>query len=82
MARPGVSYEEVEKIAILIAGEGRIPTIESVRMRLGTGSSTTLATHLRRWKAGNSDTRQLAMKENLPEEIVELMKGLWQRLRD
>src|SRR5437016_4185012 len=82
MARPGVSYEEVEKTAILIVGEGRIPTIEGVRMRLGTGSSTTLAAHLRRWKACNSDTRQLAMKENLPEEMVELMKGLWQRLRD
>jgi predicted nucleic acid-binding Zn-ribbon protein len=47
---------------------------------LGTGSSSTIAQHLRAWKAKLGETQLIASKENLPEDLVALIKGLWQRV--
>jgi hypothetical protein len=32
---------------------------------------------LRTWKARQSQTQQLASKENLPEALIAVIKGLW-----
>lgn len=80
MARPGVTYVEVAEAANQLLGQGKNPTIEQVRHLLGTGSSTTLANHLRQWKANQGKNQKFASKENLPEELVSLMKGLWERV--
>lgn len=82
MARPGISYTDVEKIAHNIQGQGHIPTIDRIRQLLGTGSSSTIATHLRTWKARQDETYRIASKEKLPEELVALLKGLWERVID
>lgn len=82
MARPGISYTDVEKIAHNLQGQGHIPTIERIRQLLGTGSSGTIATHLRTWKARQDETYRIASKEKLPEELVALLKGLWERVID
>ncbi len=82
MARPGISYTDVEKIAHNIQGQGQLPTIERIRQLLGTGSSSTIATHLRTWKTRQDETYRIASKEKLPEELVALLKGLWERVID
>jgi chromosome segregation ATPase len=82
MARPGITYQDVVKTAQQLVGQGKIPTIESIRRILGTGSTTTIAPYLRDWKARQNQTQQLATKEKIPEELVSLLKGLWERVMD
>jgi len=80
MARPGLSYHEVAIAAQELTAQGQYPTIERIRALTGTGSSTTIAQHLRTWKTQQEDTRLLCQKENLPDEFIALMKGLWERV--
>ncbi|MEO8402121.1 MAG: DNA-binding protein, partial [Gammaproteobacteria bacterium] len=47
---------------------------------LGTGSSTTIGNHLRLWKANQDSTSLMSAKENIPTELVAVMKGLWERV--
>ena len=80
MARTGVTYTEVANAAVQLVGQNRVPTVEQVRLILGTGSSTTIANHLKQWKANQTLTQQISIKENLPPELISLMKGLWERV--
>lgn len=80
MARPGVTYTEVAEAASQLKGQGKNPTIEQIRLILGTGSSTTIANHLREWKEAQSGTSLIASREKIPEELVALVKGLWERV--
>ena len=80
MSRPGISYFDVAKAAQKIVGNGKAPTIELIRGLLGTGSNGTIATHLRAWRTQQDPTQQLALQADLPEELVLLMKGLWDRV--
>ncbi len=80
MARPGVTYSEVAEAAAHLVGQGKNPTIEQIRLLLGTGSSTTIANHLKQWKDSQKGTSLIAAKENIPQELIELLKGLWERV--
>lgn len=80
MSRSGINYFEVAKAAAQIVGRGKMPTIELVRGLLGTGSNSTIGTHLRAWRAQQNPSQQLALQADLPEELVSLMKGLWDRV--
>ncbi len=80
MARPGITFYDVEKAAHELVGKGKTPTIDGIRSILGTGSISTIAPLLREWKAKQDDIYRLAAKEDLPEELVSLLKGLWQRV--
>ncbi len=80
MSRPGITYHDVANAAQQLAAQGKNPTIDGVRSLTGTGSSTTIAQHLKEWKYKQDHTRLLCLKENLPEEIVLTMKGLWERV--
>lgn len=80
MGRPGITYYDVANAAQQIAAQGNSPTIEAIRIVLKSGSSSTIAQHLRTWKAKQTSTQQLAVKEKLPEEFVAVMKGLWEKL--
>ena len=80
MARPGVTYHDVANAALEIQGQGKYPTVENVRACLGTGSSSTIGPHLRDWRMQQDGTSQLAVKENIPAELVSLVKGLWERV--
>ncbi len=81
MARLGVTYQDIANAAEQIKGQGKQPTIELIRNLLGTGSTTTIANHLRNWRAEQNDDTSVAIKENLPPEFISMMKGLWQRLQ-
>lgn len=80
MARHGVTYNDVTKAALELTGQGKLPTIDNIRQFLGTGSSSTIAPHLRTWRAKQGETQLIASKEKLPEDLVALMKGLWERV--
>lgn len=80
MARLGVTYQDIANAANQLVGQGKQPTIEMIRHFLGTGSSTTIANHLRKWRAEQDGTLNLSRVENLPKEMITLMKGLWERL--
>lgn len=82
MARPGVTYLEVATAALQLSAAGKNPTVETIRIALGTGSNSTLGTHLRAWKARQGQTQQIATKERLPEELIAVIKGLWERVID
>lgn len=80
MPRPGISYYEVARAAEQLIASGHEPTIERCRILLKTGSNSTIANHLREWRDKQDITKQIASKEHLPEELVGLLKGLWERV--
>jgi len=80
MARPGVTYEDIAKAASQLKGENKNPTIEAVRAILGTGSISTINNHLRKWKQADKQSKSLATKENIPEELIAIVKGLWEQI--
>jgi chromosome segregation ATPase len=82
MARPGVTYSEVSHAAQQISAAGKNPTIDALRIALGTGSNSTLGAHLRTWKARQDQTQQIATKEKLPEALIAVIKGLWETVME
>jgi len=82
MARLGITYTEVSNAAKQLAAAGKTPTVEMVRITLGTGSNSTINTHLRDWKARQTQVQNVATKENLPEELIVTIKGLWNLVMD
>jgi chromosome segregation ATPase len=80
MTRPGVTYFDVANIAQQLVAGGHEPTIERIRRQLQTGSNTTIGTHLRTWRSKQDTLQQLATKEKIPEELIILLKGLWERV--
>jgi chromosome segregation ATPase len=80
MSRPGVTYQDISAAANQLKGQGKAITIENVRAILGTGSLGTINNHLRKWKEAQNTTHKIASKENIPEELVSIMKGLWEKV--
>jgi len=76
MSRGGVTFTEVEEAARYLQGLDRNPTVDAIRERLGTGSRTTLAEHLKRWK-----TMQADGEGRLPQPLLALVAGLWDGLQ-
>ena len=82
MARAGILYSDVAKAATkLIGKEGKNPTVDSVRDALGgTGSKSTIAPFLRRWKAEHQG--EIAQAEaGLPPTLLVAVKGLHQHMQ-
>lgn len=80
MSRNGITYVDVARCAEELTASNEDPTIERIRIRLKTGSNSTIGTHLRTWRAKQDPLRQLASRENIPEELIMLLKGLWERV--
>jgi chromosome segregation ATPase len=78
MARPGVTYTEVENAATRLQAEGRQPTIDGIRQLIGSGSDSTIMRHLKAWKERHSLASQA---KNLPLPLMEIIQGLWERLK-
>src|SRR3990167_1285371 len=76
MSRGGITFTEVEEAARYLQGLGRNPTVDAIRERLGTGSRTTLAEHLKRWKA-----MQVDGEGRIPQPLLALVAGLWDGLQ-
>ena len=80
MARYGISKQAVFTAADYLTSQGKEPTIEQIRLILKTGSNSTIAAHLREWRVAQSDEPALSLTTEMPDELVMMIKGLWERI--
>lgn len=78
MARAGVTYHDIAKAAEAIKAQSQEPTVDRVREHLGTGSKSTIAPLLKRWR---SDRGNFADTNGLPSDLVEVVKSLHERVQ-
>ena len=80
MARTGILYSDVMKAAQIVAADGRNPTVDSVREALGsTGSKSTIAPLLKRWKEEFQGAGAVKTESGLPAELMEAMRGVYDK---
>jgi chromosome segregation ATPase len=79
MARSGVTYVDISRAAESFRERGIEPTVDRVREYLKTGSKSTIAPLLKRWKANLGDVEFVP---GLPSDIVEAVKSLYDRVND
>jgi chromosome segregation ATPase len=75
MGRIGINFDDVKEKAYQLQGRGKSPTVDAIRDLLGTGSKSTIAQHLKTWRAEEKNG-----EGNLPQELLSLVTGLWERL--
>ncbi|MEO8408562.1 MAG: DNA-binding protein [Oxalobacteraceae bacterium] len=81
MARAGITYAEVEKVAADLTANGVNPTVDAVRAALGgTGSKSTIAPLLKRWKSAHQEHAQ-AHQAGLPAALLEAVKNLHEQMQ-
>ncbi|AUM11028.1 DNA-binding protein [Ketobacter alkanivorans] len=78
MARAGVTYIDIAKAAEAIKSHGQEPTVDRIRERLGTGSKSTIAPLLKRWRSHNTEATDIS---GLPNDLVEVVKSLHERVQ-
>ncbi len=77
MARAGILYSQVVATANRLAEQGENPTVDKVREALGnTGSKSTIAPLLKRWKAEHEGVVPEA-QSGLPAELVAAVRHLY-----
>ncbi len=81
MGRAGILFSHVTKAAAKLLEEGKNPTVDSVREALGgTGSKSTIAPMLKRWKAEH--TEDIVEAElGVPAELLHAIKGVYDKLQ-
>jgi chromosome segregation ATPase len=81
MARAGILYSDVARAAAKLVENGKNPTVDSVRETLGgTGSKSTIAPFLKRWKAEHQEESAQA-EAGLPPSLLAAVKGLHQHMQ-
>jgi chromosome segregation ATPase len=81
MARAGILYSHVAQAATSLVADGRNPTVDNVRAALGgTGSKSTIAPFLKRWKMEHQETIAEA-HSGLPATLLQAVKGLHQHMQ-
>jgi len=78
MARVGVTYVDIAKAAEVIKTQGQEPTVDRVREHLGTGSKSTIAPLLKRWRSDNGGPADV---RGLPNDLVDVVKSLHERVQ-
>ncbi|WP_346840028.1 DNA-binding protein [Microbulbifer sp. SAOS-129_SWC] len=79
MARTGVTYFDISQAAEAIKQRGEEPTVDRVRAELGTGSKSTIAPLLKRWRADTGES--VADTGGLPADLVEALKALHRQVQ-
>ncbi len=74
MARAGITYIDVSNAAESLRSDGLEPTVDRVREKLGTGSKSTIAPLLKRWKTGLTEQDM----SGIPSDIVESVKSFYE----
>ncbi|AZP14023.1 DNA-binding protein [Undibacterium parvum] len=81
MARAGILYSDVAKAASQLADSGKSPTVDTVRDAMGnTGSKSTIAPMLKRWKAEHQET-MTASDSGIPTSLLVAVKSLYEHLQ-
>jgi len=74
----GITQDQVNQAADAITAAGERPTVERVRIRLGTGSPNTVTRMLDVWRQGLAERlRQVSLLPELPDEVGQAMTTLW-----
>lgn len=82
MARAGILFSHVAAAAAQVAADGRNPTVDTVREALGdTGSKSTIAPLLKRWKQEQSDKGPTGGIP-LPAGLAEAVRALNERMEE
>lgn len=82
MARPGVTYFEVAQAAAQLQADLQTPTIDRVRRKLGSGSNSTIAAHLKQWKAEHMPFASDVPKSTVPPALLAQLQSLWDSLKE
>lgn len=81
MARAGILYSHVAQAAAKLLEDGKNPTVDNVREALGsTGSKSTIAPFLKRWKAEQQGGIAEATS-GLPAPLLQAVKDLHQHMQ-
>ena len=78
MARSGVLYEDVSKVATTLLSKGTHPSVQRVRSELGTGSNTTIDRHLKKWQETFKEEKRTILPETIPDELMSPLEAFWQ----
>ncbi|MGR8932476.1 MAG: DNA-binding protein [Gammaproteobacteria bacterium] len=76
MARIGITEQQVFEAAEALLQEGRGVTVSSLRERLGSGSYTTISTHLSKWREVNDNRRPADIPE-IPSSVDNALRHVW-----
>ncbi len=76
MARQGISKKQVFEAATALLDEGTPPTVQNVRNRIGSGSYTTINTHLAVWRQEHAG-QVPANIPALPEKVMAVFNQAW-----
>ncbi len=76
MARLGISKDQVFKAARALQEEGIVPTVQAVRERIGSGSFSTISTHLADWKTEYT-VQATANIPDMPEKVTLAFQQIW-----
>lgn len=81
MGRAGILFSQVAKAAAKLVEDGKNPTVDNVREALGsTGSKSTIAPMLKRWKAEHAEDIVEA-ELGVPAELLHAIKGVYDKLQ-
>lgn len=81
MARPGITYYELSQVAAKLAASGKNPTVDTVREALGgTGSKSTIAPLLKRWKAEHQE-QVASASVDLPPVLVQGLRQVYEQIQ-
>lgn len=79
MARVGITADQVAATADAIKARGQTPTIAAIRAELGTGSFTTIAQFLAKWKtegAARAD-EDVPLPEAVENAALQAISSIW-----
>jgi chromosome segregation ATPase len=80
MGRPGIDYSQVTKAALTLLDRGENPTVDGVRAVLGSGSKSTIAPLLKRWKDELTGTANAA-GDRIPRDLLDAVQRLYEETR-
>ncbi|MBC7413560.1 MAG: DNA-binding protein [Herminiimonas sp.] len=80
MARSGITYSRVAQAATVLIDAGRTPTVDHVREVLGSGSKSTLAPLLKRWKDQHAEA-VVAVEAGLPASLLQAVKTVYEGMQ-
>jgi chromosome segregation ATPase len=78
MSRPGVTYQTIKQTANKLLSQGVAPSVQKIRELLGTGSNSTIATHLKLWREEYAQKNIHHLPASMPEELIASIEVLWQ----
>lgn len=84
MTRLGIRSEEVESAAEKILADGQSPTIEKIRLALGTGSNSTIAKYLHEWRSKRlmTSAQESSRANNPPDPVHAAVNRVWEQIRE